>query len=134
MFFAIFSFTAFSPLSLIFPSVSVFTSGCPLVPFLYISHLPPTFLFYPRTISLPSCSFPFPLPEYSVVALSATSGSMLWRRPLREPVKSVQCGLQTGAASSAVTATHSPLQTGPVCLLVGSSHLTAVNGSSGRFP
>ncbi|XP_048102031.1 protein FAM234B isoform X1 [Alosa alosa] len=78
--------------------------------------------------------------EYSVVALSATSGSVLWRRPLREPVISVQCGLQTGAASSA--AAHPAegahwgqqslsLQSGPVCLLVGSSHLTAVNGTSG---
>ncbi|XP_031428204.1 protein FAM234B isoform X2 [Clupea harengus] len=82
--------------------------------------------------------------EYSVVALSATSGTMLWRRPLREPVMSVQCGLQTGpalsgAAAHPVDGAHwgpqaqsPPLQSDPVCLLVGSSHLTAINGTSGK--
>ncbi|XP_062387962.1 protein FAM234B isoform X2 [Sardina pilchardus] len=84
--------------------------------------------------------------EYSVVALAATNGSVLWRRPLRAPVISVQCGLQTGAAASSAAASaaaahpaegahwgqQSPsLQPGPVCLLVGSSHLTAINGNSG---
>ncbi|KAL2100981.1 hypothetical protein ACEWY4_002742 [Coilia grayii] len=83
--------------------------------------------------------------EHSVVALSATSGGMLWRCPLREPVKSVQCGLQTGASAASAAGPHSAegarrrqhaqsphLQPGPVCLLAGSTHLIAVNGTSGK--
>ncbi|XP_071028231.1 protein FAM234B-like isoform X1 [Oncorhynchus clarkii lewisi] len=86
--------------------------------------------------------------EYSVVALSAFSGEVLWRRALREPVESIQCGLQYeahpsplpagGAALRALPNSAIPLSaqrdraSGPVCLLIESAHLTAVNGTTGK--
>ncbi|KAL0992980.1 hypothetical protein UPYG_G00101770 [Umbra pygmaea] len=86
--------------------------------------------------------------EHSVVALSAVSGEVLWRKILREPVKAIQCGLQYeahpsplpagGAALRAFPNSGIPLSgrrdwaSGPVCLLSGLANLTAVNGSTGR--
>ncbi|XP_031690168.1 protein FAM234B [Oncorhynchus kisutch] len=86
--------------------------------------------------------------EYSVVALSAFSGEVLWRRVLRDPVEFIQCGLQYeahpsplpagGAALRALPNSAIPLSaqrdraSGPVCLLIESAHLTAVNGTTGK--
>ncbi|XP_010894999.2 protein FAM234B isoform X2 [Esox lucius] len=86
--------------------------------------------------------------EHSVLALSAVSGELLWRQVFREPVESIQCGLQYeahpsplpagGAALRAFPHSAIPLSglrdraNGPVCLLSGSAHLTAVNGTTGR--
>lgn len=83
-----------------------------------------------------------------MVALSAFSGEVLWRRVLREPVESIQCGLQYeahpsplpagGAALRALPNSAVPLSgqrdraSGPVCLLIESAHLTAVNGTTGQ--
>ncbi|XP_062309986.1 protein FAM234B [Osmerus eperlanus] len=85
---------------------------------------------------------------HSVVALSALSGQVLWRRGLREPAVSVQCGLQYeahpvplpagGAALRAYPQTAPLLSgqreqgSGPVCLLIGSPHVTAVNSTTGK--
>ncbi|XP_028841748.1 protein FAM234B [Denticeps clupeoides] len=76
--------------------------------------------------------------EYSVVALSAVGGEVLWRRPLKESTLYIQCGLQTGAQSAedALWGHHlqsSILRRGPVCLLIGATHLTAVNGTTGKM-
>ncbi|KAM9844292.1 protein FAM234B isoform 1-T1 [Aulostomus maculatus] len=57
---------------------------------------------------------------YSVVALSAASGQVLWRKVMRESVMFIQCGLQFSS------------QTVPVCLLTGKSILMAVNGTTGK--
>ncbi|XP_056128141.1 protein FAM234B [Rhinichthys klamathensis goyatoka] len=61
--------------------------------------------------------------EFSVCAVSGVSGQLLWTRPLREPLFSVQCGLQTGSADP---------QTGSACVLISSGHIIAVNASTGR--
>ncbi|KAJ7992632.1 hypothetical protein DPEC_G00280690 [Dallia pectoralis] len=86
--------------------------------------------------------------EHSVLALSAVSGEILWRRVFREPVDFIQCGLQYEAQPSPLPAGGAALRAfphsaiplsglrdaanGPVCLLSGSAHLTAVNGTTGR--
>nr|XP_055051121.1 protein FAM234B isoform X1 [Misgurnus anguillicaudatus] len=57
--------------------------------------------------------------KYSVVAVSGVDGQLLWRRMLREPLFSIQCGLQTGSTSS-------------VCVLISSGHIITVNTSTGR--
>lgn len=85
---------------------------------------------------------------HSVVALSALNGRVLWRRGLKEPALSVQCGLQYeahpvplpagGAALRAYPQTAPLLSgqreqaSGPVCLLIGSPHITAVNATTGK--
>lgn len=85
---------------------------------------------------------------YSVVALSAVSGQVLWRRVLRESAMYIQCGLQYeahpvplpagGAALRAYPQTAPLLSgqreraSGPVCLLIGKTVLTAVNGTTGK--
>ncbi|CAL8273963.1 unnamed protein product [Lota lota] len=84
---------------------------------------------------------------YSAVALSATSGQVLWRRVMRESVMFIQCGLQYqahpvplpagGAALRAYPETapllvgQSERASGPVCLLITKKVLTAVNGTTG---
>ncbi|XP_030649123.1 protein FAM234B [Chanos chanos] len=80
--------------------------------------------------------------EYSVVALSALSGEVLWRKALGNPVLYVQCGLQSGAPARPGTRLRAEAQDpslppghrgrGPVCLLVTLTHLTAVNASTGK--
>ncbi|KAJ8345221.1 hypothetical protein SKAU_G00294140 [Synaphobranchus kaupii] len=82
--------------------------------------------------------------EYSVMAISAVSGKELWKMDLKESVKSIQCGLQPqarpaggglraflqgslGPAGATAGRTHRPL-----CLVIGSSHLTAVSGATGK--
>lgn len=57
---------------------------------------------------------------YSVVALSALGGQVLWRKELQESVMYIQCGLQLGN------------QQQPVVILVSKSNVTAVNSSTGR--
>ncbi|KAL7829932.1 hypothetical protein AOLI_G00308170 [Acnodon oligacanthus] len=67
--------------------------------------------------------------EYSVVALRGVSGEMIWSRSVKEPVFSIQCGLQTAAAEDFVAQRENPP---PVCLLITPSCLTAINASSGK--
>lgn len=91
-----------------------------------------------------------PVPVHSAVALSATSGQVLWRRPMRESVMFIQCGLQyqahpvplpAGGAALRAYPETAPLlvgqreqASGPVCLLITKKVLTAVNGTTGgRF-
>ncbi|XP_067284573.1 protein FAM234B-like [Pseudorasbora parva] len=65
--------------------------------------------------------------EFSVSAVSGVRGQLLWSRPLREPLFSVQCGLQTGSAD--------PLwrkQFSSACVLISSGHIITVNASTGR--
>ncbi|XP_077061685.1 protein FAM234B isoform X2 [Siphateles boraxobius] len=75
--------------------------------------------------------------EFSVWAVSGVSGQLLWTRPLREPLFSVQCGLQTGSAdlqtgsADPQTGSADP-QTGSACVLISSGHIIAVNASTGR--
>ncbi|XP_056144462.1 protein FAM234B [Lampris incognitus] len=85
---------------------------------------------------------------YSTVALSGISGQVLWRRVMPESVMYIQCGLQYeahpvplpagGAALRAYPETTPLLMgqreraSGPVCLLIGKSVLTAVNGTTGK--
>ncbi|XP_026201581.1 protein FAM234B isoform X2 [Anabas testudineus] len=57
---------------------------------------------------------------YSVVALSAVSGQVLWRKVMAESVMYIQCGLQFRSQRS------------PVCLLIGKSMLMTVNGTTGK--
>ncbi|KAJ8387541.1 hypothetical protein AAFF_G00152370 [Aldrovandia affinis] len=82
--------------------------------------------------------------EYSVVAISAVSGAELWKTGLKESVKSIQCGLQPQARPAAaglrtflqgslgLAGEPAAKSGGPVCLFIGSSHLTAVNGATGK--
>ncbi|KAJ0058211.1 hypothetical protein NL108_009093, partial [Boleophthalmus pectinirostris] len=56
---------------------------------------------------------------YSAVALSAVSGQIIWKKPMRERVMYIQCGLQISAQKS------------QVCLLISKSILMAVNGTTG---
>ncbi|KAL4658027.1 protein FAM234B isoform X2, partial [Arapaima gigas] len=80
--------------------------------------------------------------EYSVAALSAISGKVLWKTALREAAVSIQCGLHhQGHPTIPVRRTfpqrHSapvPMgrSSGPVCLLIGSAHITAVDGATGK--
>ncbi|XP_052005678.1 protein FAM234B-like [Xyrauchen texanus] len=67
--------------------------------------------------------------EYSVLAVSGISGHVLWRRTLREPLISLQCGLQTGSADP-----HNRKQSLEMsaCILISSSHIISVNASTGR--
>ncbi|XP_051571070.1 protein FAM234B isoform X2 [Myxocyprinus asiaticus] len=65
--------------------------------------------------------------EYSVMAVSGISGQVLWRRVLREPLISLQCGLQTGSADPH----YRELETS-ACILISSSHIISVNASTGR--
>ncbi|KAJ3600472.1 hypothetical protein NHX12_031453 [Muraenolepis orangiensis] len=85
---------------------------------------------------------------YSAVALSATSGQVLWRHVMRESVMFIQCGLQyqahpvplpAGGAALRAYPETAPLlvgqrerASGPVCLLITKKVLTAVNGTTGR--
>lgn len=57
---------------------------------------------------------------YSVVALSAVSGQVLWRKVMQETVMYIQCGLQYSTQPS------------PVCLLIGKSFITAVSAPTGK--
>lgn len=58
-------------------------------------------------------------PVYSVVALSAVSGQVLWRKVTRESVMYIQCGLQ-----------HSTQK--PAVVLISKSLILAVNGTTGE--
>ncbi|XP_017272093.1 protein FAM234B [Kryptolebias marmoratus] len=58
--------------------------------------------------------------NYSAVAVSAVSGQLLWRKVMPESVKYIQCGLRNSTQPSTV------------CLLIGSSILMAVNGTTGE--
>ncbi|KPP79622.1 hypothetical protein Z043_100784, partial [Scleropages formosus] len=80
--------------------------------------------------------------EYSVAALSAVSGKVLWKTALKEATVCIQCGLRP-QARPAIPAHRAFLQrhsaptalgrgSGPVCLLIGSAHITAVDGSTGK--
>ncbi|KAF4116615.1 protein FAM234B [Onychostoma macrolepis] len=60
--------------------------------------------------------------ELSVWALGGSGGQLLWRKPLREPLISVQCGLQTGNSD--------PLHSS-ACVLISSGHIIAINASTG---
>ena len=60
-----------------------------------------------------------PTQVYSAVAVSAVSGQVLWRKVMQESVCYIQCGLQYSTQMS------------PVCLLIGKSKITAVNGTTG---
>uniref|UniRef100_A0A3Q0T4Z2 Family with sequence similarity 234 member B n=1 Tax=Amphilophus citrinellus TaxID=61819 RepID=A0A3Q0T4Z2_AMPCI len=57
---------------------------------------------------------------YSVVALSAVSGQVLWRKVMQETVMYIQCGLQYSTQPS------------PVCLLIGKSFITTVSAPTGQ--
>lgn len=59
-------------------------------------------------------------PVYSVVALSATGGHVLWRKVMLAPVIYIQSGLQY------------PSQPSPVILLICRSMITAINGTTGE--
>ncbi|KAG7262384.1 hypothetical protein CRUP_018308 [Coryphaenoides rupestris] len=85
---------------------------------------------------------------HSAVALSATSGQVLWRYVMRESVMFIQCGLQyqahpvplpAGGAALRAYPETAPLlvgqrerASGPVCLLITKNVLTAINGTTGR--
>ncbi|XP_016322342.1 protein FAM234B [Sinocyclocheilus anshuiensis] len=60
--------------------------------------------------------------EFSVWALGGGGGQLLWRKSLREPLISVQCGLQTGSSD--------PLHSS-ACILISSGHMIAINASTG---
>ncbi|XP_016376370.1 protein FAM234B-like [Sinocyclocheilus rhinocerous] len=60
--------------------------------------------------------------EFSVLALGGGGGQLLWRKLLREPLISVQCGLQTGSSD--------PLHSS-ACVLISSGHMIAINASTG---
>ncbi|XP_016116561.1 protein FAM234B [Sinocyclocheilus grahami] len=67
--------------------------------------------------------------EFGVWALSGVGGQLLWRKSLREPLLSVQCGLQTGSSD--------PLRwretlDSCACVLMSSGHMITVNASTGR--
>eukprot|EP00066_Takifugu_rubripes_P012576 XP_011601842.1 PREDICTED: uncharacterized protein KIAA1467 homolog [Takifugu rubripes] len=57
---------------------------------------------------------------YSVVALSAAGGHVLWRKVMPAPVIYIQSGLQY------------PSQLSPVVLLISRSTITAINGTTGK--
>ncbi|XP_041673007.1 protein FAM234B [Cheilinus undulatus] len=57
---------------------------------------------------------------YSMVALSAVSGQVLWRNVTRENVKYIQCGLQFSTQPS------------PVVIVIGKSVVMAINGTTGK--
>lgn len=57
---------------------------------------------------------------YSVVALSAAGGHVLWRKVMPAPVIYIQSGLQY------------PSQPSPVVLLISRSMITAINGTTGE--
>lgn len=59
-------------------------------------------------------------PVYSVVALSAAGGHVLWRKVMPAPVIYIQSGLQY------------PSQPSPVVLLISRSMITAINGTTGE--
>lgn len=59
-------------------------------------------------------------PVYSVVALSAAGGHVLWTKAMPAPVMYIQSGLQY------------PGQPSPVVLLISRSMITAVNGTTGE--
>lgn len=59
-------------------------------------------------------------PVYSVVALSAAGGHVLWRKVMPAPVIYIQSGLQY------------PSQLSPVVLLISRSTITAINGTTGE--
>ncbi|XP_073691411.1 protein FAM234B-like [Garra rufa] len=67
--------------------------------------------------------------ELSVWALSGVDGQLLWRKSLREPLLSVQCGLQTGS-SDPLHWRETPDSS--ACVLISSGHMIAVNASTGR--
>ncbi|XP_051741736.1 protein FAM234B-like [Ctenopharyngodon idella] len=67
--------------------------------------------------------------EFSVSAVSGVSGQLLWTRPLREALFSVQCGLQTGSADPLWR--KQPLESS-ACVLISSGHIITVNASTGR--
>uniref|UniRef100_A0A1A8M232 Chromosome 22 open reading frame 32 n=2 Tax=Nothobranchius TaxID=28779 RepID=A0A1A8M232_9TELE len=58
--------------------------------------------------------------NYSMVAVSALSGRVLWRKVMRESVTYIQCGLRYSEQPS------------PVCLLIAKSILMAINGTTGK--
>ncbi|XP_016117820.1 protein FAM234B-like, partial [Sinocyclocheilus grahami] len=60
--------------------------------------------------------------EFSVWALGGGGGQLLWRKSLREPLISIQCGLQTGSSD--------PLHSS-ACVLISSGHMIAINASTG---
>ncbi|XP_076866430.1 protein FAM234B isoform X2 [Brachyhypopomus gauderio] len=82
--------------------------------------------------------------EYSVVALRGGSGELIWRRPVNEAVSSVQCGLHTippgvSGAAHGLPVQRETLQPGPaephaspVCLLISSTRMAALNASTGK--
>lgn len=55
-----------------------------------------------------------------MVALSAVSGQVLWRKVMRESVMYIQCGLQYSTQQS------------PVVILISKSLILAVNGTTGE--
>ncbi|XP_061740876.1 protein FAM234B [Nerophis ophidion] len=57
---------------------------------------------------------------HSAVVLSGTTGQVLWRKVTLESVMYIQCGLRISARPT------------PVCLLIGKSVITAVNGTTGK--
>ncbi|XP_065821069.1 protein FAM234B [Labrus bergylta] len=57
---------------------------------------------------------------YSLVALSAVSGQVLWRKVTHETVKYIQCGLQFSTQPS------------PVVIVIGKSIVMAINGTTGK--
>lgn len=65
-------------------------------------------------------SSPCRLPVYSVAALSAVGGRVLWRKVLAAPVMYIQCGLQY------------PGQPSPVVVLISRAVIAAVNGTTGE--
>lgn len=67
--------------------------------------------------------------EFSVSAVSGAGGQLLWSRTLREPLISVQCGLQTGSADPLQRTSE---QTHSACILISSGHIITVNASTGR--
>ncbi|KAG5832442.1 hypothetical protein ANANG_G00291220 [Anguilla anguilla] len=82
--------------------------------------------------------------EYSVLALSAASGKELWKTDARESVKSIQCGLQPQArpaggrlraflqGSLGPEGASAGRAQRPLCLVIGSSRITAVSGATGK--
>lgn len=67
--------------------------------------------------------------EFSVSVVSGAGGQLLWSRTLREPLISVQCGLQTGSADPLQ---RKSAQTHSACILISSGHIITVNASTGR--
>nr|XP_023685693.1 protein FAM234B-like [Paramormyrops kingsleyae] len=81
--------------------------------------------------------------EHSVAAVSAVRGNVLWKTGLKEPALSIQCGMRPQARPVAPPRRTFPQRQsvsgpagqgrGPICLVTGSAHLSALDAATGKM-